>query len=120
MISTTYRWNINNIPSNFLPIYVTRFPPKDNTLIPVLQDLSPSIELFNDYKTNKIEWNEFVLRYNKEVLHDDNDTLNNLISVVKMGQDICLICFEKDNEFCHRRLVAEYIANKTNIRWYEL
>ncbi len=38
------------------------------------------------------------------------ETLNN-----RFGENIILLCHEPINEFCHRRLVADYIEQQTGI-----
>jgi hypothetical protein len=31
------------------------------------------------------------------------------------GEDVCLLCFEKAGEWCHRRMVAEWIEKETGV-----
>ena len=36
------------------------------------------------------------------------------------GKDIVLLCYEKEGEFCHRHLVADWLANSLGIEIKEL
>jgi uncharacterized protein (DUF488 family) len=37
--------------------------------------------------------------------------LATLVSIVKSGKNVCLMCFEADPKHCHRSLVVEAMAN---------
>ena len=75
-----------------------------------LRDLAPSIELLNDYRNKKIDWSEYEKRYLKEM-----ESKKELISELKKrsdnGEVISLLCWEKDDRFCHRRLLKNLIEN---------
>ncbi len=75
-----------------------------------LRDLAPSIELLNDYRNKKVDWSEYEKRYLKEM-----ESKKELISELKKrsdnGEVISLLCWEKDDRFCHRRLLKNLIEN---------
>lgn len=55
---------------------------------------------YNDYET-------FFSRY-KAFLPEFQDSLDDIIDMGSK-KNICLLCFEKDPHFCHRKIVADYI-----------
>ena len=75
-----------------------------------LRELAPSIELLNDYRKRRIDWNEYERRYFKEM-----ETKKELIKELRKrsddGEVISLLCWEKDDSFCHRRLLKDLIEN---------
>jgi uncharacterized protein YeaO (DUF488 family) len=73
-----------------------------------LKDLAPSIELLNDWKDKKISWEEYEERYLKEI-KGKKDAVRKLVQLVKQKKVVTLLCCEKDDKFCHRRLLKEYI-----------
>ncbi|HUV79613.1 MAG TPA: DUF488 domain-containing protein [Candidatus Bathyarchaeia archaeon] len=75
-------------------------------------DCAPTEDLLKNYKKRNITWNEYEKRYfdileKRNILKDiDYSIFNNA----------CLLCSESSPKFCHRRLLAEYLAeHKTEI-----
>lgn len=75
-----------------------------------LKDLAPSIGLLNDWKGKRISWEEYEERYSKEI-KGKKDAVRKLIQLVKQKKVVTLLCCERDDRFCHRRLLKEYIEN---------
>ncbi|MDP2211849.1 MAG: DUF488 domain-containing protein [Candidatus Aquicultor sp.] len=71
-------------------------------------DFAPSKELLNGYKDKSISWQEYEILY-KEILIKRN-------IIEKIDWDIfknsVLLCSEPTADKCHRRLLAEYLAQK--------
>ena len=71
---------------------------------------APSKELLNGYKDKSISWEEYIKVYSqllvsRNVLEKiDNNELENIV----------LLCSEPTAEQCHRRLLAEYLADNFN------
>lgn len=89
-------------------------PPADATIIHVTRSaghlLSPSIELLMAYKESKISWDQYVVRYKKEM---NNEVCRNLMKRIKEAskeKDVYLVCFcfNKENK-CHRFLLMDMI-----------
>lgn len=40
----------------------------------------------------------------------DFDVIMRELSELSEGKDVALICYEKSSDFCHRHLVAEWLA----------
>ena len=76
-------------------------------------DFSPSKGLLNGYKNKSISWKEYEIEYNKIIVQ------RNLIEKIDWNifNDSVLLCSEPTAEQCHRRLLAEYLAqNKSEIK----
>ena len=43
------------------------------------------------------------------------EQLDELTSIVKSGRPVCLLCYERDVEHCHRKRIAELICERTNL-----
>ena len=121
-----YTSNYNNInkynKDRFILVSISRTQPKNfNGLL--WHELMPSNRLLNEFKSNKINWNEYKMRYNREVL----DNLNPIeisqylfaISQRYDKKDIVLLCYCSDYEHCHRSIVSRYL-NKIGIYNKEL
>ena len=78
--------------------------------------LAPSWDLLKAYMTSKINRCEYTERYLKEVLYG----LNAREVVDELGIDSVLLCYEKPGEFCHRRIVANWIELALGIKVEEL
>lgn len=89
-------------------------PSKDVMIINVTRTaghlLSPSYELLMDYKNGKITWDQYVVRYKREM---DNESCRSVMrNIKKMSetQDVYLVCvcWNKERR-CHRFLLMEMI-----------
>jgi uncharacterized protein (DUF488 family) len=41
------------------------------------------------------------------------DAMEELVSIVKSGQAVCLLCYERDKDCCHRTRIAEIVHART-------
>ncbi|MBW1650068.1 MAG: DUF488 domain-containing protein [Deltaproteobacteria bacterium] len=73
-------------------------------------EFAPSKELLTGYKNKAISWDEYKKAYNNILIERnitekiDWNILNNSV----------LLCSEPTPDNCHRRLLAEYLAEKNN------
>jgi uncharacterized protein (DUF488 family) len=44
------------------------------------------------------------------------EALDELTSIVQSGRRVCLLCYERDVNHCHRRRVAEVVQERTGVR----
>ena len=89
-----------------LRICVMRFIRKSYEFDLWWKELAPSSKLLNDYKRKRINWEEYIPRYNQEVLESHKESVK-LLAEMAMKKDITLLCYERTPEKCHRRLLAE-------------
>lgn len=73
------------------------------------QELAPTEEILAGYKSKKINWPEYESRF--RALLRGRNPLNNS-SLPREAGPICLLCAEDKPAQCHRRLVAEHIADR--------
>jgi len=73
-------------------------------------DFAPSKELLNGYKNKLISWQEYEIEYSKILAQ------RNIIEKIDWSifRNSILLCSEPTAERCHRRLLAEYLAQKEN------
>jgi len=72
-----------------------------------MPNLAPPKNLLQSYKKNKILWPDYQDEYLK-ILIERNILKNLNQSILKNS---CLLCSEPTPENCHRRLLAEYLAD---------
>ena len=41
------------------------------------------------------------------------EAMDELIAIVKSGQSVCLLCYERDKDCCHRTRIAEIVHKRT-------
>jgi hypothetical protein len=101
MICTSYFARSAKTPG---AVSIARFPPKWYTGARYLP-LAPAPEML------KIQdWDEYRRRYREEILSVlDPDTVLRELENLGAGNNVVLLCFEKDRAHCHRGLVAEWL-----------
>ena len=77
--------------------------------------LAPKIWFFKKYKLDG-DVDYYTEQYNAEVLDqlDPKEVLRDL------GEDAVILCWEKPGQFCHRRLVAQWLNEKLGLDIKEL
>lgn len=114
MIYTSYFANIKNLPENVIPISIARHTPDwyKGLHYPTL---APSFELLCMWKANECNRDYYIKRFYDETLNRLNAYsvvmhLKHLCEVSLWGNvDICLVCYEKPENFCHRHLVRAWL-----------
>lgn len=77
-----------------------------------IRELAPSKELLHDWKNNNSTWQEYELRYFKE-MENEQEVIQKLAKLAA-SSTITLLCFEKeDNPHCHRYLLKRLIDQYT-------
>lgn len=87
---------------------VPKWYPFETKAIP---ELYPGFDLVNGLKTGEITEAEYDRRYKEKLAQLDKMALLNKIEAFAGGKDAVLLCYEKDGDFCHRHLVAEWLGN---------
>ena len=68
-------------------------------------DLAPTKDLLSKYRKKEISWEEYEIEYLNLL---DIRKISTKIITEDMNGD-CLLCSEHEPDFCHRRLLAEYL-----------
>jgi uncharacterized protein YeaO (DUF488 family) len=98
MIKESYISMWNKLPSDAIKVRVAR---------PSV--LSPSKELFYDYKEGRISWQEFEDRFRKEMTSNPTAIAElKRLKELSREQDVYLICYEKTYP-CHRFILIDLI-----------
>lgn len=111
MIYTSYFAKLKSLPPNIILISICGKAPNWYTGFQY-KKLAPKYDFFMKWKDNHD--NDYYIKcFNEQVLDKLNaaevvlDFSRILLSIGK--SDVCLICYEKPNEFCHRHLVADWL-----------
>ena len=111
MIYTTYFAKLKSLPKHIIPISICGKAPNWYKGLQY-KKLAPKYDFFMKWKENHD--NDYYIKcFNEQVL----DRLNVAEVVLELSQvllsagksDICLICYEKSTDFCHRHLVAKWL-----------
>ena len=114
MIYTSYFAKLNKLPKDIIPISICGKAPNWYDGLQY-KKLAPKYEFFMEWKKNH-DNDYYVKCYNEQVLNKLNPTnvyneLLHLCTSVKLIEPtICLVCYEKPSDFCHRHLVAKWLT----------
>jgi hypothetical protein len=106
-MKTSYFGNISEVTS---PISISYSPPRwyNGNAYPWL---APTREILADYKAGLLTVKQYAERFEVDILSKLNPVNVHLALLKIGGMDATLLCFEKPGEFCHRRLVAEWLEH---------
>ena len=48
------------------------------------------------------------------------EAMDELVSIVKSGQSVCLLCYERDKDHCHRSRISEIVHERTKAQVVDL
>lgn len=111
MIYTSYFAKLKSLPDNIIPISICGKAPDWYTGLQY-KKLAPKYNFFMEWKENHD--NDYYIKcFNEQVLNklDPMKVYQELRSLAKSDK-ICLICYEKPTDFCHRHLVADWLRNQ--------
>ena len=125
MIYTSYFAKLKSLPEHIIPISICGKAPDWYKGLQY-KKLAPKYDFFMEWKKNHN--NDYYIKcFNEQVLGKLNwfqvyEELQNLAaSCGKQQYEICLICYEKPSDFCHRHLVSNWF-NKNLVaceEWHE-
>ena len=122
MIYTSYFAKLRSLPENVIPISICGKAPDWYKGLQY-KKLAPKYDFFMKWKENHD--NDYYIKcFNEQVLSKLNAysvimDLKHLCGKSLWDDiDICLICYEKPSDFCHRHLVADWL-NKNGFRCEE-
>lgn len=83
----------------------------------IVKELAPSPKLFNMFVENwkgnppHTWWNEYEKAFQEELKTEEKlVVLRELYKKLLQGRNIVLVCFCRDHQYCHRKLVADFFA----------
>lgn len=96
---------ISGIPSGYLrPSFDEHYP-----------ELAPTKKLLYDYKYHGLPWKDYEVRFFQLMKgHRAQRRIRELAERSKAGEVLTLLCYEKTDEHCHRRLVKNLIEECEN------
>ena len=121
MIYTSYFAKLKSLPDNIIPISICGKAPDWYKGLQY-KKLAPKYDFFMRWK--ETHDNEYYIRcFNEQVLNKLNilNVIRDLIDLTPgdmTGKTICLVCYEKPDDFCHRHLVADWL-NKNGFKCEE-
>lgn len=113
MIYTSYFAKLKSLPDNIIPISICAKVPDWYKGLQY-KKLAPKYDFFMEWK--KTHDNDYYIKCFKAQVTDKlvaKNVVNELSEMIHdLGfdeEDICLICYEKPSDFCHRHLVAKWL-----------
>lgn len=73
-------------------------------------DFAPTKELLSGYQAKEIPWSEYVETYTKIIR--ERGTYKQFVDKYSEHERVCLLCSEPKPDMCHRRILAEMIAEE--------
>lgn len=126
MIYTSYFAKLKSLPGNIIPISICGKAPDWYKGLQY-KKLAPKYDFFMEWK--KTHDNDYYIRCFKEQVTDQLNVCETVYELYeKIGiyldeegisfysestneKHICLICYEKPSDFCHRHLVAKWLSD---------
>ena len=98
------------MPDNIIPISICGKAPSWYKGLQY-KKLAPKYDFFMKWKDNH-DNEQYIESFNEQVLSrlDVREVIEELFDMAN-SKDICLICYEKPNDFCHRHLVSNWLNN---------
>ncbi|AVV51445.1 DUF488 family protein, N3 subclade [Leptospira santarosai] len=107
-VYTSYFANVRKLPEHIVPISIARYARYWKGL--------KYFPLAPDADTLKMPLEEYTDRFLTKLSKLSVETVILELGILSEGKDFALLCYEKPGDFCHRRLVAEWIEEKTGIK----
>ena len=98
--------------SDGIRILITRYWPrgiKKENFDNWYKELSPSKNLLKNYKEGRIDFQLFEKLFRNEIMENKNiiDICQNIAKEAVNGKEVTLLCYEKDESNCHRKLIRK-------------
>ncbi len=109
MIFTSYFANLKNLPEGIRKLSIARRTPLDID-IDSFSGLFPSAELVFSRKTGHTDIGQFDKQYRSETL--------SCLDARRLKKELngsVLLCYEKPNDFCHRKIVRKWFAESSTL-----
>lgn len=113
MIYTSYFAQLRNLSKDIIPISICGKAPNWYNGYEYKR-VAPNYNILMKYKQDYNE-QDYIKNFNEQILNNItiNEFVNDLIKLLEIekGQkvNICLLCYEKPTDFCHRHLVSKWL-----------
>ncbi len=77
-------------------------------------EFAPTKEILDNYKKGIINWDEYEKMFIPLIIKRNISDI--FIKKFSKYERVCLLCSEPAADFCHRRLLAEYLINKIDAK----
>lgn len=71
---------------------------------------APTKDILDRYKKNMISWQDYEIQY--KTLIKNRNVEKQFLKDIYYFENVCLLCSENAAQYCHRRLLAEYLKDK--------
>ena len=110
-IYTTYFAKLDKLPSDIVPISIAAKTPSWYNGI-CMKELAPTYDILKEYKLFGSE-SRFRSRFKREILNNLNkQEIYYMLAYLSRSNDVALVCYERANDFCHRRIVADWLSDE--------
>lgn len=112
LIYTSYFANIRNLPDTCIPISIAQFTPQGFIFAGGLEykTLAPPVDMLKRVKKDH-DHAKYTVDYTHDVLGKlDKQQVQQEILDMSNGKIPILVCYEKPDNFCHRKIVAEWLG----------
>jgi hypothetical protein len=110
---TSYFSMMRKFPKELVPVAICRGIPDWYTGLNY-EKLAPTMSILKDYRKSA-DTHNYTLQYWLRVLKnlDIVQVSNELMALCSSASldNICLLCYERPDEFCHRHLVAQWLMS---------
>lgn len=113
MIYTSYFAQLRNLSKDIIPISICGKAPNWYNGYEYKR-VAPNYNILMKYKQDYNE-QDYIKNFNEQILNNItiNEFVNDLIKLLEIekGQkvNICLLCYERPTDFCHRHLVSKWL-----------
>lgn len=111
LITSNFR-NATLYPGEYYSVALTQ-PHSLNYKTIQVRQLAPAPSLLKKIKEGMITFEQYTTQYNK-ILDQERELLSRLMEAVK-ERTIVLLCWEKEGDNCHRRLIVDYLINNMGL-----
>ncbi|MGL5315299.1 MAG: DUF488 family protein, N3 subclade [Peptostreptococcaceae bacterium] len=122
---TTSFWNMKRIPPNTVKIAIVRSlsdkmkATVDLKDVQIMQGLSPSFKTLGEYKKTN-DWGMYTKNFANDMRTQlFGEALSRVMQYLDSGHNVCLLCYEKNGEKCHRSIIAREIKGR-GYEWMEV
>jgi uncharacterized protein YeaO (DUF488 family) len=78
-----------------------------------VRELAPSKDLLEEYKNGDLDWKKFQLTFKEQMRTAESKEILSSLADIAKNRNVTLLCYEKNEENCHRHIVQNLILNNS-------